>query len=447
MEQLMDDEKSSGGIPAYNPLHTISATKLPFFYDHAHPTTYVQLKVALFVHSLFTETVGNPSQYKHIIFGDSLSDSGLLAHRKLFGFIPFKWFTDTGEKGRFNTEFNWADYFKAMIEKKDPTNTFPDSNMTNEAVGGATAYNYTRHSDTIQEAVEGRVLLSNLNLQYKAYKKTMPEPTKEIPTQDNNFYIFAGSNDIITIIGASDDESRKAAPDKIIEGITNLLDKIQNSSKRIFLFTLPDFSHTPWAQNFARNQKDLKVKEGIIALVLFIGLIIAPIVHLCMPELTFIKWAQPGTITLSVLALLAFAVLLSTIASYHGADHAQKTLIGSLSDACSQTNDKIRTLASEHKDTITLVPIFKVFGAMIKAIHDHKDTMDIPSDISSQEQKATRAMNFDPKKFTTQELYKPWRSYLSTQKIELKKEQISMATQELSSMIDNASGSHTSSKI
>lgn len=209
-----------------------------------------------------------------VIFGDSLSDAGLMYSSK-FGKILLKthMLTET-RKNRFTDGYVWCDWLKDYIistcldqtsidliikgqESNNQLNTRFE--VLNNAVGGSTAGHYgigkTLKHFKIKQMFMGQIL-DCLDNQFTKFAKT--KAGNKSVLLETLFIIWAGANDLITL-GWNDKQGVEYA----IKGIFKTADKIASiGGKNFLIINMPSISVAPRFQT--SSQKDKEYYEDLV---------------------------------------------------------------------------------------------------------------------------------------------------------------------------------------
>lgn len=232
---------------------------------------------------------------RHIVtMGDSLSDRGTLAKRKLFGLIPMGeliGLSTKSPKGRFTNGFTWDDHFAAtlsadfVIEHQEKKH-FLDSTDVSDAVidgglnsiihaedkldsdtrvyykgrefvrnyneGGLTAHDYSDHLTLDLPTLFKREILATLSSKRQelfdddeALKTTLARKLETLVVE------WSGANDLITVNSEITD---KEADDAVKARIDNVSALYAAGYRNIILFNLPDLSLTPRYQTEKQSE-------------------------------------------------------------------------------------------------------------------------------------------------------------------------------------------------
>ena len=166
-----------------------------------------------------------------LIFGDSLSDTGLL-HNTTWGLVPKSL---PYYNGAFSNGEVWSLLLKNELKGKIP--------VSNYAIGGATAHFSVSHliRYTLKEEVE-KFARENANNEWKNQKKFLA-------------LVFMGANDYLDRKNMQAAE-QKAYVDKVIASIHSAVKSLMNRGiKKIALISLPDVGLTPECSQDYKNQK------------------------------------------------------------------------------------------------------------------------------------------------------------------------------------------------
>jgi phospholipase/lecithinase/hemolysin len=247
---------------------------------------------------------------QHIIMmGDSLSDRGTLAKRKLLGLLPFEKLSGLegkSPKGRFTNGYVWSDAFatklaneliiESLKKRGERATDIADDVITHSPLverklnyydldhdqyveydksldlvrnydeGGLTAYNYDGKPGPIRRVIEGKILA---NLDAKRKKLLEDDEYRAINQDHKNKSLiieWSGANDLITINdGVYELKEGKISKEVEVEiehavqaRINNVRELAKNGYRNFVLFNLPDLSLTPRFQ----TGKGKDSKEG-----------------------------------------------------------------------------------------------------------------------------------------------------------------------------------------
>lgn len=218
-----------------------------------------------------------------ILMGDSLSDCGTMAKRKLFNIIPMADASGLGNKspkGRFTNGYVWIDRFNLAIseeaiiqelkqEKKSPAdniiskrsyikkflrkhfNLDSDTHFNykghdffrNYSEGGMTSHDYSNRATLNLKMIIIQKILSHLDEKRRLFLEDDKARLINLEQKKESLIIeWSGVNDLITV-------NRKPtydAVDKAIQArLRNVEELFKNGYQNFALFNLPDLSLTP----------------------------------------------------------------------------------------------------------------------------------------------------------------------------------------------------------
>ena len=236
-------------------------------------------------------------QIEHvIIFGDSLSDRGTMAHRKLFGLIPMDGLSGlkgNSPHGRFNNQYSYDDALGTAVSVQRIIKKLKDHGLDSTDIADAVAarapvvedplsqdFNLDndhiltfKHRDFLRSYCEGgltdhdysRRLSWNIKIDFEeqilatlaAKRQLMLEDDKALDIsqehRDKSLIIdWSGANDLITI---NTELSKEAVEKAIAARIENLKELIKNGYTNFALFDLPNLAYTPRYQRKSLNEQ------------------------------------------------------------------------------------------------------------------------------------------------------------------------------------------------
>lgn len=221
------------------------------------------------------------------MMGDSLSDRGTLAKRKLFGIIPMSEIAQLvhrSPESRFTNGFTWDDYFAAMLinefikqESHESAGELADDvvdgiadNRTDYTLdndrsidykgrdfiqsfceGGLTAHNYRYELIPHMQEEFFRAMVSNL----AAKRQQLLELDKALTRDEKAETLiieWSGGNDLITVNQRPNGDAIEKA---IAARRSNLQELINHGYTNFVLMNLPDLSLTPRYQHLSEDEQ------------------------------------------------------------------------------------------------------------------------------------------------------------------------------------------------
>jgi hypothetical protein len=230
------------------------------------------------------------------MLGDSLSDRGTMANRRLFGFIPMGrvlGLYETSPEGRFTNGFAWTDYLAAMLSneflirdlkstrdldstdiadglingdrniapliqqsytlKKDRVVEFKGKNLVRSYdEGGLTAHDYWGTLSRSMTVFFSRLIVCTLGKMRK--KLLADDAAHKFSAQyklETLVIEWSGANDLIL---ANESPSIAAVNLAVSARVQNIKELIKNGYRHFVLFNLPDIGSTPRFQ--AKSEAD-----------------------------------------------------------------------------------------------------------------------------------------------------------------------------------------------
>ena len=240
-----------------------------------------------------------PSKISHVVMmGDSLSDRGTMAHRRLLGVVPMNQLSGLkGESpdGRFTNGFAWSDYVSAMIANQFIINDIEDTRdidatdiadglidgdltivplidksytlnqdrvidfkgknlVRNYDEGGLTAYDYSwRFSKSISRFFSRIILPSLSDMREKLLADDISHELSKQHKAETLVVEWSGANDLITV---NERPSQVEVSKAISARVENIKELIKKGYKHFVVFNLPDLALTPRFQARDKASRD-----------------------------------------------------------------------------------------------------------------------------------------------------------------------------------------------
>lgn len=239
-----------------------------------------------------------PKTIEHfVMMGDSLSDRGTMAHRKLFGLIPMNGLSglkSKSPKGRFTNGYTWDDELGALVSEEAIIKTLEqkgksaidiaddiidhdplvehalqqdfnlDSDrsvdfqhqdfMRNYDEGGLTAYDYHQRVTDRLSYLGTEKILSRLDQKRELLLQDDKARNLSQEHKEKTLIVeWSGANDLLTV----NVKPTKEEADKAVEArIRNVEILINNGYCNFALFNLPDLSLTPRFQSKTKTEAE-----------------------------------------------------------------------------------------------------------------------------------------------------------------------------------------------